>query len=245
MRRFIIATLTALIATPVASDSSINDAAIAKLPYMLRDAFLVGFEDPSKTVLRPALLPFYSVIHGAVHPDAHDDENKAEHENSGDAQVENASHGEAGQSDEPDQVALFSMRYWVERDDWSKCNDFQMIKHADWIKLGQYSRGVSWPMAQAPVWLSFYQETNRFGQLDFFQASVAVQNSELTGADIIDPETGFFTDKVMQGLAQVSRGYSAPLELIRNNSELEILSETECGEDIKLFTLQANSKVRD
>jgi hypothetical protein len=34
MRRFIIATLTALIATPVASDSSINDAAIAKLPYI-------------------------------------------------------------------------------------------------------------------------------------------------------------------------------------------------------------------
>ena len=210
---------------------------------MLRDAFLVRFEEPVKTVLRPAILPFYSVIHGAVMPSFHDGHNKTSPENAGHSQ--DTAHAQAQPVDDTGQVALFSMRYEVNRDDWSKCSDFQLIEHADWLKLDQSNRGISWPMTQAPIWLSFYQEANRFGQLDFFQASVAVQNIELTGTDIIDLETGFFTDKVMQGLAQVSRGYSAPLELIRNNSELKILSETECGEGIKLFTLQANSKVRD
>lgn len=135
--------------------------------------------------------------------------------------------------------------------EWAVCDDFRMIsfnEHSEAFRGGPTSRDyagapLGWnSMMGIPVWAPVSWKTAYFsGRVTSFKASIGVADDRIVFDDVIDPESGFFTDAAKRFLAEVpGRGYENILENGIAFSKIKLVGTTECPGGIRIFNVEGN-----
>ncbi len=135
--------------------------------------------------------------------------------------------------------------------EWAVCDDFRMIsfnEHSEAYRGGSTGRDfvdapLGWnSMMGILIWAPVSWETAYFsGRVTSFKASIGVADDRIVFENVIDPESGFFTDAAKRFLAEVpGRGYENILENGIAFSSIKLVGTTECPDGFRIFNVEGN-----
>jgi len=125
-------------------------------------------------------------------------------------------------------------------DIWATCDDFRMIS---FNQFWEVDPPIGWnEMMDIPIWAVVSWETAYFsGRVTSFRASIGVADDRIVFEDVIDPESGLFTEAANQFLREVpGRFYGNILENGILFSQIHLADITECPGGIRIFNVEGN-----
>lgn len=154
-------------------------------------------------------------------------------------------------SDFDQKTALLGPVEFDQSGEWAVCDDFRMISFNEYSQAfrgGSASRDyagarLGWnSMMGIPIWAPVFWKTAYFsGRVTSFKASIGVADDRIVFDNVIDPESGFFTDDAKRFLSEIpGRGYENILENGIAFSRIKLVRTTDCPGGIRIFNVEGN-----
>lgn len=156
-----------------------------------------------------------------------------------------------GKSDPSQRTALLGPIQPTRPGEWAACDDFQMISYDDWwaaFSGGGFGRDyagapLGWNgMMGIPIWALASWKTFYFsGKITSFRASIGVADDRIVFSDVIDANSGLFTEAAAHFLADVpGRRYENILENGIVFSQIRLVETTLCPGGVRIFHIEGN-----